>query len=131
VSLTLRALQANTPQARVAWFEAVRACRRRERRDWRAAPVARIFFTADQSQLLQEEAVRHKIVSVLRRNRIHAGTFFAECDRDHDGLISERDLKNGLSSLEGCVRDIQHLHIFTYINIEREGERWVDLGEGP
>ena len=43
IHLTLRALQSNAMKAREEWFEAVRSCRRRTRREWRAAPVARIF----------------------------------------------------------------------------------------
>lgn len=101
VSVTLRALQSNPPDARISWFEAVRKCRRRDKRDWRGAPIERIFNTADQSQLMQEEAVRHKIIGFLRKNRIHAATFFAECDGNHDGFISDSELKNGLRQLEG------------------------------
>lgn len=101
VTATLRAVQENLPETRVRWFEAVRACRRRERRDWRAAPVARVFHTLDHAQLVQEEAVRHKVAAVLRKNRVHPATFFAQCDMDHDGVLSERDLQNEFNSLEG------------------------------
>jgi hypothetical protein len=122
VTATLRALQENPPEARVRWFEAVRACRRRERRDWRAAPIARVFHTLDHAQLVQEEAVRHKVAGVLRKNRVHPATFFAECDVDHDGVLSERDLKNGLNALEGLrIEPAQFDILVRRLDADRDG----------
>ena len=56
VAVGLRALQPNPPRRRQQWFEAVRACRRRPPRDWREAPIARIFTSSDEVALAQEQA---------------------------------------------------------------------------
>ena len=58
-------------KAREAWFEQVRACRRRNRRDWRAAPVAKLFKIADEYELLQQQATRRLISACLRKLRMH------------------------------------------------------------
>ena len=56
VAVALRTLQANPPRRRQQWFEAVRACRRRQPRDWREAPISRIFTSSDEVALAQEQA---------------------------------------------------------------------------
>jgi hypothetical protein len=84
VAVGLRALQPNPPRRRQRWFEAVRACRRRQPRDWREAPIARIFSSADEVALAQEQAARQHLLAVLRRRRLTPHDFFLRCD-DGDG----------------------------------------------
>jgi len=134
VRVVLRAIQSNPPESRVHWFEAVRACRRRERRDWRSAPIARIFTTEDDSQLQQEDEAQRRVSEMLQRNRLHAATFFVGCDADHDGIISERDLKNGLNSLDGPPIDpTQFAVLVRRLDSDRDGaisrQEWCSMFE--
>ena len=95
----LRALTEAPMAGRAEWFEAVRRCRRRQRRDWRSAPIARLFTTSDQYALLQEETVRRQIAARLRAKRMGASDFFGCCDYDGDGVLSCSELLGGLDYL--------------------------------
>ena len=95
VQHAVRALQATPMKRREEWFEAIRSCRRRPRRDWRAAPVARIFAIADDSHLWFETAARLKLLAALEARRLHPREFFRVYDVDADGYLSSIELRTG------------------------------------
>ncbi|KAL3928134.1 MAG: hypothetical protein SGPRY_002519 [Prymnesium sp.] len=95
----LRALQQNDMKKREEWFTAVRRCRRRSRRDWSAAPVAKLFKIRDEYQLLRQQATRNKIASALSQANMHPSEFFNSCDKDQKGVLTASALHAGLKEL--------------------------------
>jgi len=89
IYVTLRALQSDPARQRERWFEAVRSCRRRSRREWRSAPVARILSMDSEDHLL-----RDKLVSSVERQRTHVSTFLRA--RDPHGYVCTAELSSML-----------------------------------
>ena len=70
VSLLLRALQSSPREHRAAFFESVKAVRRRPRVEWRDAPLARALTTADEFALLASRATSSRVRAALRRQKM-------------------------------------------------------------
>ena len=124
VQVVLRALQSNAMKRRREWYEAVRSCRRRPRRDWRTAPVARIFEFADEYHLLPAAAARHKILTNLGLLRMDPRAFFRQCDSDGDGQLSTAELNGGLAHLRIPFEEKEVHALFELIDSDRSGE-WL------
>lgn len=127
VHVVLRALQNNQMKQRAEWFEAVRSCRRRPRRDWRLAPVARIFSIVDEFHLLPASAARHKILMHLSRTKLQPRDLFVQCDVDGDGHLTASELHEGLLQLNIQMEDRE---VQALINVLfTEADRRISLDE--
>ena len=98
----------------------MRSCRRRPRRDWRSAPVARIFLIPDEYHLLPASAARLKILQHLERLRMHPRTFFQSFDVDSDGHLTAVELYHGLTHLNVPIEEKEVHALIALLDTDRD-----------
>ena len=88
-SMVLRAVESNTCDARRAWFEAVRSCRRRMHvQDLGETSVHSIFEVQDSYRLLRMRAIFSKIRLRIAHYGMAPFDAFRAMDVDRDGRLS-------------------------------------------
>ena len=132
VSLLLRALQGSVSEARVDFFEKVKAVRRRPVGvDWRDTPLARALTTADEFALLASRASASRVRHALRARKMRLLDAFRAFDGEaRDGRLSYEALYGGLTWLGVELAPAQMMELAKKIDVDDVGfvtyEQFVD-----
>eukprot|EP00300_Choanocystis_sp_HF-7_P017627 c19781_g1_i2.p1 GENE.c19781_g1_i2~~c19781_g1_i2.p1 ORF type:complete len:435 (+),score=114.15 c19781_g1_i2:37-1305(+) len=93
------ALQFNTAEERKSFFESVRACKRRTRRGWELAPVAKLFTAGEQTDDLSYQAKISRIRTAMVARGLPIRDAFEKLDKNRDGQLSNVEMYLGLKAL--------------------------------
>lgn len=111
-NLLLRAVQDNSLEKRVAFFEDVRKCRRRRQQSWETSKVAQIFTTPDEYVLVEHRAVIIRIGHLIRSTEIGLLDIFRAWNYEQSGSLNCSELYGGLEWLGMSLSPAQLHAIF-------------------
>ena len=87
VSLLLAGIKTNPEASRETFFEEVRSCRRRSKKQWQVSSIAPIFNVCDEYILLARRAVLATIRLLIQVNGMRLLDAFRAFDADNDGML--------------------------------------------
>jgi len=136
LSLLLKALQHNPPQRRLAFFENLLRCRRRDRRRFHDTPLKSIFQLRNEQELLSYRSKVARVRSCLKGLNLSLQDAFIKFDAMSDGFLNTTELAYALIAylkLPLSFQDVQQLMDFG--NAKRDGlmssEEWMELLREP
>jgi hypothetical protein len=65
-NLLVRALEGNSSDSKIAWFDSIKSCRRRAKKSWDVSPVAQVLRTLDSFELLEVKAVCYGVRTAIK-----------------------------------------------------------------
>ncbi|GAB5372302.1 hypothetical protein AAMO2058_001653500 [Amorphochlora amoebiformis] len=128
VSLLLSGIKHNALDERQTYFEEIRSCRRRSRKDWRISALSPVFTTPDEFLLLARRAVLATVRLLIRVNGMRLLDAFRAFDYNHDGLLMCSELYGGLEWLGMMLLPSDIHELVRHVDKSREGRvRWDDF----
>jgi len=127
VSILLRALQTSPCDKREAFFESVRACRRRAKIPWAATPLAKVLTTPDEFHLLASRALVARVRTALKAKRMRLLDAFRAFDSDNIGRLTYEALYGGLSWLGLQLNSAQMLELAA--RVDKTGDGFITREE--
>ena len=96
LGILINGMQANPMAARKDFFNGVRTRRRRNGEDVMATPLAMLFSTADEYQLIERRAMRSRLRRAILSKGLMLRDAFLKFDYDDSGHLSEDELYGAL-----------------------------------
>ena len=121
ISLLVRALQGSDCEMRAAFFESVRACRRRAKIPWASTPLAKVLTTPDEFHLLATRALVARVRMALKAKRMRLLDAFRAFDGEHIGRLTYEALYGGLSWLGLSLTSAQMLELAHRVDKTKDG----------
>lgn len=126
----LRGLQQAEPKARAAFFEGVRACRRRRRVAWErggGGALGVLLTVADEQTLLIRRAALQRMCRALRERGMLAADAFRAFDRAARGTLGPAEVAAGAAALGVRLTPAQGADLFRAL--DADGDDLVTLPE--
>ena len=128
VHALLEGLGASAATARLQFFEGVLACRRRAKPSWAGTPVRHLFSFGGSADLARMVALVAKLRSAMAAAGISALALCEEADRDGNGYLEPRELRDQCAALGAAACDDAEIeNLCRYIDVN--GDHAIDYEE--
>ena len=125
-----RTLGDGNDAAKIAWFEAVRGCKRRSRRPWIGTPLAPLFGKETSSSGGSGEDARATLLRAaaeLQRRGMSPSDCFEAFDTDGNGTLTTGELAVGLRWLLSRATPATCLAVA--VHVDADGDRSISKAE--
>ena len=95
----VRALQFTPPERRESYFQELRSCRRRKRKEWQITPLATLFAQPDYYALVDFRSIIIAVRTLIKIKGMKLLDAFRAFDYNRDGRLSCSELYGGLEWL--------------------------------
>ena len=119
----IRALQDTPIERREAYFQELRSCRRRKKKEWQSTPLAAVFAQPDHYALLDFRAVISAVRALIKAKGMRLLDAFRAFDYNRDGRLSCSELYGGLEWLGMTVKEEDIYAIVRHV--DKSGLGWV------
>ena len=96
----VRALQFTPPERRESYFQELRSCRRRKRKEWQLTPLATLFSQPDYYALVDFRSIIIAVRTGIKVKGMRLLDAFRAFDYNRDGRLSCSELYGGLEWLD-------------------------------